>query len=111
MVFWLESPYSVVQLSLSGISELKQRFPNQSRARSTLNSDVDPQQLINQYAGTGQHVNPNKARLGEPGSVERVRTDSPIGNYVDANGVNHGSTNNFTIKYANDGVHIVPAAP
>ncbi len=84
---------------------------NQSRARSTLNSDVDPQQLINQYAGTGQHVNPNKARLGEPGSVERVRTDSPIGNYVDANGVNHGPTNNFTIKYAKDGVHIVPAAP
>ncbi|MBD5772109.1 polymorphic toxin type 50 domain-containing protein [Marinomonas colpomeniae] len=84
---------------------------SQSGVRSTINDGIDPQKLVNQYAGTGQHVNPNKAPLGQPGSTERIKTDSPIGEYVDVQGINHGPTNNFTIRYSKKGVHIVPAAP
>jgi len=69
---------------------------------------VDPQALVNQYAGTGQAA--NKFPLGTPGSVERITTKNVIGTYYE-NGVAVGPTTNFTIRYSKKGVHIIPARP
>jgi len=82
---------------------------SQQAQRSPLADGVDPQALVNQYAGTGQAA--NKIPLGQPGSVERISTDKVIGNYIDDKGVLIGPTTNFTIRYAKDGVHIIPARP
>jgi len=49
--------------------------------------------------------------LGQAGSKERITTDKIIGVYYDAQGNMIGATKNFTIHYAKDGVHIVPARP
>jgi filamentous hemagglutinin len=76
--------------------------------RSPLDSDVDPQILVNQYAGTGQVA--NKVPLGQPGSVERIKTNQIVGTYYE-NGMAVGPTKNFTIRYGKDGVHIIPARP
>ena len=76
--------------------------------RSPLEPGVDPQALVNRYAGTGQAA--NNAPLGQVGSVERIKTSEVIGTYVDK-GVVVGPTTNFTIRYGNKGVHIIPARP
>jgi filamentous hemagglutinin len=81
---------------------------SQITQRSPLASDIDPQVLVNQYAGTGQAA--NKVSLGQPGSVERITTNQTIGIYYE-NGVAVGPTTNFTIRYGKDGVHIIPARP
>lgn len=70
--------------------------------------EVNPQLLVNKYAGTGQAA--NKVPLGQPGSVERISTNQVIGTYFE-NGIPIGPTTNFTIRYAKDGVHIIPARP
>ncbi len=63
---------------------------------------------MNQYAGTGQAA--NKVPLGQPGSVERIKTNQIVGTYY-VNGMAVGPTKNFTIRYGKDGVCIVPARP
>ncbi|WP_417663508.1 polymorphic toxin type 50 domain-containing protein [Pseudomonas sp.] len=81
---------------------------SQVTQRSPLASDVDPQCLVNQYAGTGQAA--NKVPLGQPGSVERVTTNKIVGTYYE-DGVAVGPTTSFTIRYSKSGVHIIPARP
>lgn len=76
--------------------------------RSTLEPGLDVQGIVNRYAGTGQAA--NGVPLGQPGSTERIKTNSVIGVFYDSNGVGSPTTN-FTIRYSKSGVHIVPARP
>jgi len=90
-----------------GTNEFK--IANLKMKRSTLSEGLDVQSLVNKYAGsTGKSV--NSKPLGSAGSVERISTNKIIGNYFE-NGKLVGPTTNFTIKYSNSGVHIVPARP
>lgn len=79
---------------------------SQITQRSPLSSDIDPQALVNQYAGTGEVA--NEVPLGQPDSVERITTNQTIGIYYE-NGVAVGPTKNSTIRYDKNGVHIIPA--
>lgn len=93
-----------------GTNECKVANENSSIPKSTLHSDANVQGLIDSYAGTtGKSV--NNIPLGAPGSVERISHNQSIGIFIDGQGNNLGMTNSFTIKYAKDGVHIVPARP
>jgi hypothetical protein len=47
--------------------------------RSPLAPGINPQILVNRYAGTGQAA--NNVPLGYPGSVERVTTAEVVGTY------------------------------
>ena len=81
---------------------------NQVVKKSPLSDGVDPQMLVNEYAGTDLAA--NKVPLGAPGSVERIVTKRIIGTYYE-DGNLIGPTSNFTIRYAKDGVHIIPVRP
>jgi filamentous hemagglutinin len=69
----------------------------------------DPQQLVKDYAGTGQPA--NNVQKGQPGYRERVDFGSVIGNYVDPVTGEKSPTTNGIIHYSKDGVHIVPGRP
>lgn len=82
---------------------------SQTQLRSPLATGVNPQALVNQYAGTGRAT--NNVLLGQAGSKEVIVTNKVVGNYIDDKGNDFGLTTNFTIHYAKNGVHIVPARP
>ncbi|WP_213233280.1 polymorphic toxin type 50 domain-containing protein [Caballeronia sp. NK8] len=69
----------------------------------------DPQQLSNDFAGTGQPV--NNVSPGQAGYRERVDFGTVIGNYVDPVTGQKTPTTNGIIHYSKDGVHIVPGRP
>lgn len=68
----------------------------------------DPQQLVDDFAGTGESANGIPA--GQPGARERVDFGQVIGNYVDLAG-NSTPTTVGMIVYSGSGVHIYPARP
>ena len=72
-----------------GTNENEYKTASQVTQRSPLASDIYPQALVNQYAGTGQAA--NKVPLGQTGSVERIRTSKVVGTYYE-NGVAVGPT-------------------
>jgi len=69
-------------------------------------SSEEVQQLVNQYAGTGdiKRTNANVFNRREVCIADRV-----IGVVVDLNTGKEYHTRKFTIHYANNGIHIVPA--
>lgn len=69
----------------------------------------NPQQLVNQYGGTGQRVN-NKMP-GSSGYKERVDFDIVIGMYKDESGRVISETTVGIIVYSKKGTHIYPARP
>lgn len=69
----------------------------------------DPQQLVDDFAGTGDAV--GNVPPGEPGYKERVDFGQTIGYYVDPASGEKSETTMGIIHYAKDGVHIVPARP
>lgn len=62
------------------------------------------QRYILRLHGTGTLISSNK---GEWVKKERVRSDEPIGVYVDLDGAEH-ETHNALIIYSNKGTHIYP---
>ena len=69
----------------------------------------DPKELVNKFAGTG--LPKNNIPFGQPGHVEVVDFGVDIGWVVDQYTGVATRTTKGTIRYANDGVHIVPANP
>ena len=74
-----------------------------------LNKGVNPQELVNKYAGSGRQA--NNIAVGNPGSKEIVAADRVIGKYYDRVNGKYVDTKNFTIVYSKKGVHIYPARP
>jgi hypothetical protein len=68
-----------------------------------------PQQLVDNFAGTGQPA--NNVPRGQPGFKERVDFGQIIGNYVDPATGEKLPTTKGIIHYSKSGVHIVPARP
>lgn len=87
------------------IQELKQ-----GRYKSYLLEGVDPQQLVDKYAGTGELRRVGK--IGKWINKEFIEADENIGYWVyEETGKGH-ITNRFTISYSKEkGTHIVPARP
>jgi hypothetical protein len=92
-----------------GTNEHKTANASASTPRSTIDSNIDVQKLVNNYAGTGSVK--GKIPLGQPGSKENISTNQFIGKYYDHNINMFVPTKNFTIHYSKKGVHIVPARP
>ncbi|WP_141675049.1 polymorphic toxin type 50 domain-containing protein [Gilliamella sp. Bif1-4] len=92
-----------------GTNEHKTANASASIPRSTIDSNIDVQQLVNNYAGTGSVK--GKIPLGQPGSKENISANQFIGKYYDHNINIFVPTKNFTIHYSKKGVHIVPARP
>ncbi|KFA57971.1 hypothetical protein GAPWKB11_1971 [Gilliamella apicola] len=93
-----------------GTNEHKTANASASIPRSTIDSNIDVQQLVNNHAGTGREI-PTGRLIGNPGSKEVVSTNRIIGQYYDVTTKSFVPTKNFTIHYAKNGVHIVPARP
>lgn len=69
---------------------------------------VDAQELINQYAGTGDILISSSGKLI---NRERVSAKEVIGIYKSEDGKIELETKNFTIHYSKNGPHIIPARP
>lgn len=82
----------------------------QGRYKSYLLEGVDPQQLVDKYAGTGELRRVEK--IGKWINKEFIEADENIGYWVyEETGKGH-ITNRFTISYSKEkGTHIVPARP
>jgi hypothetical protein len=93
-----------------GTNEHKTANASAPTPRSTIDSNIDVQQLVNNYAGTGREI-PTGRPLGTPGSKENISTNKVIGQYYDVTKKSFVPTKKFTIHYAKNGVHIVPARP
>jgi hypothetical protein len=92
-----------------GTNEHKTANASAPTPRSTIDSNIDVQQLVDNYAGTGASL--NKIPLGSAGSKERITTNRLIGNYFNESTGKFEPTNNFIIHYSKNGVHIVPSRP
>lgn len=75
------------------------------QGKSYLNSDVDVQALVDQYAGTGTLV---RDASGKWARKEVVTAGEPIGYAVSLVDGTASQTSTFTIHYSKKGVHIVP---
>ncbi|OCG41505.1 hypothetical protein A9G25_06210 [Gilliamella sp. Bif1-4] len=93
-----------------GTNEHKTANASAPIPRSTIDSNIDVQQLVNNHAGTGREI-PTGRLIGNPGSKEVASTNRIIGQYYDVTTKSFVPTKNFTIHYAKNGVHIVPARP
>ena len=62
----------------------------------------DAQRLVDEFAGKGQLIKPDRERI----NFKRV-----IGRYVDESSKKSVDTTWGTIRYSKDGVHIVPSDP
>lgn len=79
---------------------------NYKEGRSYLKvSEAEAQQLVDQYAGTGQIKRDSKGRWT---NKEFVSADHTIGVVVDAGTGEEMETSRFSIHYSKNGVHIVP---
>ena len=76
--------------------------------RSYLLDDVDAQELVDRYHGTGR---PERAKSGMWTNKETIIADRNIGINVDPDTHVETITNRFTIHYSNTGTHVVPARP
>jgi len=76
--------------------------------RSYLFDDVDAQELVNRYHGTGRA---ERAKPGMWTNRETITADRSIGVKVDPDTHVETTTNRFTIHYSNTGTHVVPAKP
>ena len=74
--------------------------------RSYLLDNVNAQELVNRYHGTGE-AKLNKT--GEWKNKEVVSADETIGILVNPDTNEEIATNSFTIHYSRTGTHIVPA--
>jgi len=77
--------------------------------KSPIDPDIDIQGLVAKYAGTG--TSKGQVAKGRPGYKEVITSNSTIGRYISEEGVDLGPTKRFTIHYAKDGTHIIPARP
>jgi len=75
--------------------------------RSYLLDDIDPQELIDKYHGTG-HTPISRQGWG---NKEIIVADYDIGVDIDRNTKRETITSRFTIHYSNTGTHIVPTKP
>ena len=79
---------------------------NNYDGKSYLIDGVDPQELVNEYAGTGRMVRDKK---GIWTNKESVMCDSDLGYYIDSKSNTKTSTRRCFIHYSKDkGTHIVP---
>lgn len=78
---------------------------NYIEGRSYLREDVDPQELVNKYAGTGKIKRNNN---GKWSNKEVVVADDIIGYDISDLDGSIIPTKSFTIHYSKKGVHIVP---
>ena len=76
------------------------------KGKSYLLDEVDPQELVNKFAGTGEiRRTPSGKWIGK----QFFENDSPIGYVVDPETGEETLTNRFSIEYSKeDGTHIVP---
>jgi hypothetical protein len=93
-----------------GTNEHKTANASAPTPRSTIDSNIDVQQLVNNHAGTGREI-PTGRPLGTPGSKENISTNKVIGHFYDMKTETFVPTTNFTIHYSKTGVHIVPSRP
>ena len=76
---------------------------NYMKGRSVFRGSMKKaQELVDQYAGTGQQKGPKK---------EVIDFGEVIGTYIDHNTGRTGETTRGTIHYSKKGTHIVPARP
>ena len=94
---------------IHGTNENKTANVGKEIKRSLINPNLDVQKLVNKYAGTGTQLGP--VTKGTPGSKELIVTDKIIGRYYNSKINRFEDTTNFTIHYAKNDVHIVPARP
>lgn len=81
---------------------------NYLEGRSVL-THSDPQQLVNDHAGTGVPLNSTTPRM--PGYKEVIDCNEIIGLCKNKEGLVLGETTRMTVHYSKEGVHIVPAPP
>lgn len=77
-----------------------------AKINSYLLNDINPQELVNKYAGTGEIKRDRNGRWTNKEFVEHVEN---IGYIVNPNTNEEVLTNRFTIHYSKIGTHIVPA--
>jgi filamentous hemagglutinin len=94
-----------------GTNEYNTASASANMPRSTINLNIDVQSLVNQYAGTGRPPLGQKLPVGQANTRELVSTNKIIGSYYSTDAKTFIPTTNFTILYAKDNVHIVPAPP
>ena len=84
---------------IPGTNNYKQELAN-GKPRSILNEN--PNQLLDDYAGTGQKINDYK---------ERIDFGKTIGQYYDEVAGTYSDTSIGIVTYGNKGAHIIPARP
>ncbi|NVF11016.1 hypothetical protein HV819_03290 [Anaerococcus sp. AGMB00486] len=78
--------------------------------KSYLLDDVNPQDLVDKYAGTGDLLRVKK--VGKWINKEFIEADEDIGYWINSKNDDEVITNRFSISYSKEkGVHIVPAKP
>ena len=91
-----------------GTNNYKTELEN-GRKKSYLLDNIDPQELVNKYAGTGKI---KRNRNGKWTNKEFVEHTENIGYFVDMETGKEIPTNRFTIHYSKKkGTHIVPSKP
>ncbi|NLD49779.1 MAG: hypothetical protein GX660_21730 [Clostridiaceae bacterium] len=84
---------------IPGTNNYKQEIAN-GKPRSILNEN--PNQLLDNYAGSGQKINDYK---------ERIDFGKTIGQYYDEATGTYTDTSIGIVTYGNKGAHIIPARP
>ena len=82
----------------------------QGRHKSYLLEGVDPQELVDKYAGTGELRRVDG--VGKWVHKEFIEAEEDIGYWINNKNGDEVITNRFSISYSKEkGVHIVPAKP
>lgn len=94
---------------IQGTNNYKQELAKGTH-KSYLLDSVNPQELVDKYAGTGDLLRVKK--VGKGINKEFVEADKDIGYWINIKTGDEIITNRFSLSYSKEkGVHIVPAKP
>ena len=94
------------QVSKAWKNQVKQAVASnyKQKPKSLLDKNIDPQEFVDKYSGTGRFDFPNSKTVVH----EFITMPEPIGKTFDAKTQKYVWSNNMQIKYTKNGIHIFP---